>query len=401
MLFINSFNVTLITLTFIIFFSLLFYFFFQGQIKIRGIKIQNQRFEIFKKLNEAFGAIKEIKTLQAEKKVSNFFNEIFDKQELNQRYYDFVSKLARPFLEFLSVLFLSIIIIISFKEKLIEQTFLFDLTLFSICLIRFIPAFNAITKSYAKLKFLKPSFNLIHEEISQYKINLEKQFNNKIRENYLSENVSKNIVFESLKIENLDYSYGEKSILNKFSFEIFKKDKVVISGESGTGKTTLCDIILGLQENFKGKILINDSDKIIFSQQWKKIISYVPQNIFLIDDTILKNIVFDQNINGRSEKDVEKLLEIVCLDKEFSDINRNIGELGVKISGGQKQRLAIARALFNEPQVIVLDEATGGIDKFTEKNIINNILKHSPNITIIMVTHRFNESLVFDKIIQL
>ena len=156
-----------------------------------------------------------------------------------------------------------------------------------------------------------------------------------------------------------------------------------------------------MQEDFEGKVLINTSDKFIFSDQWKKIISYVPQNIFLIDDTIIKNIIFNTSYDEKNTLDFKKLLEIVCLDKEFIDINKNVGELGGKISGGQKQRLAIARAIFKKPQILILDEATSGIDKMTEKKIIDNIVNFIPDITILMVTHRENENLFFDKKILL
>lgn len=395
MLFLNSFKITFITVTFLVFFSYLFYFYFKKEIKNRGIELQNQRFKIFKKLNEAFGAVKEIKTLQVEKQITSFFNDVFDKSELNQRYYDFISKLSRPFLEFLSVLFLSLIIIFFYRNDIVQEKFLFDLSLFSISLIRFIPAFNLITRSYSKLKFLKPSYNLIDQEISHFKkiskISQEQKF----------EMIKSEIEFKNLKLHEVSYNYQEIKIIKNLTFEISKNDKVLITGHSGTGKTTLCDIILGLQENFTGKIFINNSDKLIFSENWKAIISYVPQNIFLIDDTIGKNISFDLYEKEKDENYIKKILDIVCLGEEFKNINREIGELGMNISGGQKQRLAIARALYKKPQLLVLDEATSGIDKKTEMQIINNIINFIPDITLIMVTHRENASLVFDKKILL
>ena len=149
-------------------------------------------------------------------------------------------------------------------------------------------------------------------------------------------------------------------------------------------------------------ITVNDNANIIKNISWKNVLSYVPQNIFLLDGTIIQNLMFDTSVVNYDKKKIFEILKIVCLEAEFGNqIDRNIGEMGIKISGGQKQRLAIARAILKKPQILILDEATSGISKQLEEEIFENIKKYLPDITIIMVTHRANKNIKFDKEINL
>ena len=393
----NSFKVTFITIFFIMIFSIIFYFFIRSAFKKRGIEVQKLRLQILKQLNETFGAIKEIKLLQAERKISTFFSKIISKYELNYRFQQFVSKLTRPFLESLSIIFLSLLIYNLYINNYDADKLVFDLTLFSICFLRFIPAFNVITRSYSKLKFLQPSIKVIANELKNITDFDENSLN---REENFTEKT--NLTFESIKFEEVEYKYDNKIILKNISFEIFKGNKVVISGSSGKGKTTLCDLILGLVRQSKGLIKINNNSNTIQTLIWKNILSYVPQNIFLLDGTVTQNLIFDTSVSDYDENKIREILRVVCLDKEFENqLSRNIGEMGVKISGGQKQRLAIGRAILNKPQILILDEATSGISKELEKKILENLTSYIPNVTIIMVTHRANKEIRFDKEINL
>lgn len=393
----NSFKITIISVCFIILFSLIFYFFFRSEFKKRGIESQKLRFQILKQLNETFGAIKEIKLLQAEKKILLFFNKIISKYELNYRFQQFVSRLTRPFLESLSIIFLSVIIYNLFLNIDNTDKLLFDLALFSICLLRFIPAFNVITRSYSKLKFLQPSIKVIGDELK----NISNFKDDSLNENL--NNIEKGeLNFNSLKFEEVEYKYDNKIILKNISFEVYKGNKIVISGPSGKGKTTLCDLILGLIRQSKGTIKINNDTDTIQMALWKSILSYVPQNIFLLDGTLAQNFFFDTSLSDYDENKIKEILKVVCLDKEFENqLNRNIGEMGDKISGGQKQRLAIGRAILKKPQILILDESTSGISKELEKKILENLSNYIPNITIIMVTHRANKDIKFDQEINL
>ncbi len=174
------------------------------------------------------------------------------------------------------------------------------------------------------------------------------------------------------------------------SFEIKKNEKILLSGPTGSGKSTLIDLILGLQKPSNGKILVDGKEVSEIGDSWINILGYVPQSIFLFDDTIKNNITLKEN-NNFDQKLFEKCIEIAEL-KEFvqklpNKENSFIGELGSNISGGQKQRIGIARALYKNSQVIILDEATNALDIETENNIYANLATIKDK-TFIVVNHR-------------
>jgi len=228
-------------------------------------------------------------------------------------------------------------------------------------------------------------------------------------------NISKNnevysaINFEkSLKIEKLSFQY-DKNLPNVFSnitLEIDKGEKVAIKGQTGSGKSTLVNIISGLLDPTIGNIIVDDN--IINSnnkKNWQKNISIVPQNIFLNDATILENIAIGINLD---EIDNEKVIQTAKLAQINNFIEslpnkykEKVGERGIRLSGGQKQRIGIARALYRDANLIILDEPTNALDLETEKLVIDSITKFSKEITIIMISHSNNSLKYFDKIVDL
>jgi len=181
--------------------------------------------------------------------------------------------------------------------------------------------------------------------------------------------------------------------------EIIKGERVGVIGESGSGKSSLINLLLGLIEPRKGQILIDDvrlNDGNITS--WRSKIGYIPQQIYLIDSSIRDNIVF---FNDYDNEKFDKCIEKANLAHFISeDIDDRIGENGIMLSGGQAQRVAIARALYISPDIIILDEATSALDKETEREIINEIYQLDKDITVIIISH--NEGILdkCDKIIR-
>ena len=175
---------------------------------------------------------------------------------------------------------------------------------------------------------------------------------------------------------------------------------VGIIGKSGSGKSTIVNIILNLLSPEKGNVkLFKDTNK---KNSVKNYFGYVPQDIFLIDDTIRQNIAF-----GELEKDIDDVLVLDCLLKsglkEFVDsspnkLNTMVGEKGIKISGGERQRLGIARALYKQPKILIMDEATSSLDQNTEKKVINSLKKIKENHTIVMIAHRLSTLENCDKV---
>ncbi len=195
---------------------------------------------------------------------------------------------------------------------------------------------------------------------------------------------------KSIRFEELSLSYGAENILDKFSHEIPAKKMTVIFGPSGSGKTTLLDAVLGLTTSEQGVIYIDDTPlNEVDINQWRKQIGYVPQETFLFHDTVFKNITLgDESI---SQDDVIKALKSANAWEFIEDLddclNHIVGERGGKLSGGQRQRVALARALVRKPSVLIMDEATSGLDKDNEQIIMNALKKMLPEITIILISH--------------
>ena len=210
-----------------------------------------------------------------------------------------------------------------------------------------------------------------------------------------------------LDISSISYSYpnsGEKA-LKDISLKIKKGDFVGFVGPSGAGKTTLVDVLLGLLHPQTGTIKLNGKD--IFSQieLWRSLVAYLPQEIFLIDDSLAKNIALDDDIENSSHDRFKEVVIKSRLD-DFIDnlpegLDTRMGERGVRLSGGQRQRVAIARALFHEREVLILDEATSSLDTKTEEEIVKQIQKFKGEKTVIAIAHRITTLKYCDSLYKL
>ena len=229
-------------------------------------------------------------------------------------------------------------------------------------------------------------------------------------ENVKSKNINNN--FESInfqhniKFKDVSFNYVKgKSVLEDINISINKHECIGIVGNSGSGKSTLVDLILGLIQPSKGEIRVDNKTFNLDNKFWKKNFGYVPQNIFLSDDTIKNNICLGLNEKEIDIKSVNNAIKLSSLKNFIANLENNIdsfvGERGIKISGGQKQRLGIARALYRSPKILILDESTNALDKETELNILNNLLELKTEMTIIIVAHRDSSIKICDRIIDL
>ena len=213
---------------------------------------------------------------------------------------------------------------------------------------------------------------------------------------------------KKIKIENLSYSYDQNlpNILNKINFDITKGEKIAIKGQTGSGKSTLVNIISGLINPSQGRILVDDT--LIDSENiknWQKNIAIVPQTVFLTDASILENIAITVDVNSIDIEKVKYSAKIAQIDSFINSLPNKyyekVGERGVRLSGGQKQRMAIARALYRDAKLIILDEPTNALDSETEKLVMNSISKLSKDITLIMISHSDVSLKYFDRTIDL
>jgi len=246
------------------------------------------------------------------------------------------------------------------------------------------------------LRFDLPLVNIIHKELTET-IKIDKIV-------AIKNNLDFNDV---IKIDKVNFSYESRPllVLSNISANISIGSQVGFVGESGSGKTTLVDIILGLLRPSDGFIKVDGTDIQKNLSNWQKNIGYVPQDIYLSDDTLRNNIAYGLNSNEIDEKSLKEATKVANLDKFVKNLpdglNTMVGEHGVRISGGQRQRVGIARALYSNPNILILDEATSSLDINIEKEIMKEISKLKGKKTVIIVAHRLSTVSQCDKLFKL
>ena len=373
---------------------LLIYKFTSNYIKRIGEERFKKELLLFKSISEAFGAVKEIKMGGLEQIYIKRFSDPARTIAKNLASSSVVQQLPRFILEV--VAFGGIMLLILFQMK---QTGSFNnalpiISLYAFAGYRLMPALQEIYGVFSKFNFIIPSVNKIHNDFESLKtLNL----------NYEQEIISIN---KKINLKNIYYRYpnASREALKNISLSIPVNTTVGLIGATGSGKTTTVDIILGLLEPEKGTLEIDE--KIITKQNsrdWQRSIGYVPQYIYLSDDTLSANIAFGVEPKDINQEAVEKASKIANLHEFIIDelpkqYQTTIGERGVRLSGGQRQRIGIARALYHDPQVLILDEATNALDNITEKAVMEAVNNLSKRITIILIAHRLNTVKKCDKI---
>ena len=205
----------------------------------------------------------------------------------------------------------------------------------------------------------------------------------------------------SIEFKNVSFSYVKgKNVINDLSFKINKNSSVALVGESGSGKTTIIKLIMGLVKYNNGNILIdnNELSKLNLNSFYDNV-TYVSQEAPIFDGTLRENLVFDKKI---SDEEIIKVLNLVCLDTFYkkleNGLDTELGEKGIRMSGGERQRVALARLFFDDSKIIILDEATSAMDNITEKHVMKNIVKYLRNKTLIVIAHRLETIKDIDKI---
>ncbi len=390
-IFLYSPSTFLIVASILIFFSLLYFLLVTK--KISELRKFRQKFEEsrFKNLQEAFGGIKEIKIF----KKGKFFleNYLLSSKQISKIFviYFIIQRFAKIYFEIILIFGLLILLFyFNYENLLNSKDFFTTISIFLFAALRLIPSLSKIILAFNSIKFSKLAVENIQNELSD--------------KNYISKENLKELPnnFISLEIKDLDVVYKDrnKPVINNLNLKINNGQKVLIVGETGSGKSTLVDIVTGIKKSQKGEIWINGDLKVenIFSY-----VSYVPQNVFLFDDTILNNIIFSENNTDNNK--LERVLKVSSLDNFIKGLPKNlntiIGEKGSQISGGQAQRIGIARALYHDKPIIVFDEATSALDNLTEQNLIKNVFNQYKNKTFIMIAHKFKDYENFDTVIEI
>lgn len=331
-----------------------------------------------KSLIEIFSMIKEIFIYDKKKFFSNSFDEKNKTYANIDKQLSMISIYPKIIFEFIGIMVLTIITYYLVITGIDKQNIIAILGLYIAALVKILPCVVKIVSSFNKYKSAVPSFS------SFYKDYINKNYS-KIKKNLIS-TFNKKIEFR-----NLDFSYDNKNkIIKNLNFEINKGDKIGIIGKSGVGKSTFLDIFLGLLKPTKGSVLIDG--KSVDNINWGEKLGYLGQNINLIDDTLINNIFFGRESNRNNlilTKKLIKKCELKELYKKLSNrSDKKIGEKSLKISGGEKQRIGLARSLLSKPDILILDEPTSSLDDKTEKHIIRLLKNNFSNQTMIIISHK-------------
>lgn len=336
-------------------------------------------------IQQSLGAIKEVKLRQSESHFTEAYDRYNKESARASHSYNALQQVPKLFLEVLIYIGLLLLVVLTILTHSSISELVTALGLFAAAVYKALPSANKVSTSYQSMKMSMPSLNNFVAEL-----NLPRGQNSTLERQHDA------IKFTSeIRLSDISFSYSEENtILNGVSLVIKKGSCIGFVGESGSGKSTLLNIVLGLIKPQKGFISIDGIDIVQDMSGWQRNIGYVAQNIYLIDDTLRRNIAF-----GVPDSLIDDAAIYAALDKahltEFvkslsSGLDTLTGERGVRLSGGQIQRIGIARALYHNPEILVFDEATSALDNSTEASIMEAIESLYRTKTIIIVAHRLS-----------
>lgn len=368
---------------------ILFYVFFRKRILIAGRNTNLANQELIRSVKEGVRGFKEIRVLG----VNEFFYDFFSNN--TKRYSESTSKyqgyilIPRYLIEASIVTFIICLSVFAQKNNLNSISLVPIIGVFGLAAMRLMPAAISIMHSINHLKFSRHSMLCVHQDLIDAN-EIEKEI---IKSNVRSSVSKRSNLFSSFKLDNVYYHYpsSKKDIIKDATFSIESGQSIGIVGNSGAGKTTFINLILGILKPHKGKIELNGSNLDLNSRDWLDLVAYIPQTIFMSDSSLRNNIAL-----GIREEDIdEKSLNDAILKSQLIDVikglpnglNTIIGEDGIRLSGGQCQRVAIARALYHKREVIIMDEATSALDSETENAIIDEVANLKGTVTFIIIAH--------------
>ena len=387
-LFIKDPQITTVLVVFMLAFVIFFTKRFKNYLSYIGDEDRKYAAGIVKWLQQSFGGLKETKIMHREKFFLEQFNAQYSQWADLEKIYRNLQMIPKPIMETLCITAILLAIILKLLNGAEITSFISTISAFAVAAFRLLPSFNRLTNYVSVIIFNYPAFDAAYNDLKKIEeVSLESGGAPENNEAILSLN-------HSIRIENVSYQYpaGEGMVLRNINVEIPKNKSVALIGPSGAGKTTLADLILGALEPTEGHVYIDETDAFEHLSAWQKNVGYIPQTIYLMDDTIRNNITY-----GAEQVDDERLMKAVeeAQLKDFIDtlsegLDTEIGERGMRLSGGQRQRIGIARALYSNPQVLVLDEATSALDNDTEKAVMEAIDSLAGTKTLIIIAHRLS-----------
>lgn len=363
---------------------------------------QNERYnaKLFQWINQSLGGIKELKILQREEYFIDSYKTNYKKLIWGARVNELISALPKYIVETVTMvgLVFAIIIKLLFGHGALE-TFIPQIAVFAVAAFRLLPSVGRVNAYINSIMYNKASLDMIYDDL--------KEIDSEPVQEAEWQGEKENWIFnKGVIVEHVTYHYPDSDVevLHDISMEIPKGKTVALIGPSGAGKTTLADIILGLLPPTSGVVRMDRHNIYENLRSWREKLGYIPQTIYLSDDTIRNNIAFGIYQEQIDDNAIWKALEKAQL-KEFvqgleNGLDTYVGDRGVRLSGGQRQRIGIARALYHDPEILVLDEATSALDSSTEQAVMESIESLQGLKTMIIIAHRLttikNADLVYE-----
>jgi ABC-type multidrug transport system fused ATPase/permease subunit len=382
-LFLKYFTFSLVLLIFCFFLFFFSIFLFRKKIK----KIGEEKYFLdqikINDLQKSFYAIQSVKLDSAESFFINKFNKNNIRIAKFHKIYNTFTDLNKSLWEIVILAAFSISMYIGYHFfGLFRADLVLIIGTFVIAFFRFLPSLNRTFNCFNNFKFFNKSIDFIYEETFSSNFQIKENITNDFK------------LYNYIQLKNVSFQYNKKSqiILDAINLTIKRNSINFIKGASGMGKSTLLNIICGLLSPTQGEILADGKNINTFLKSYQSKIGYVPQKTLLSDDSILDNIIFGRN---SKDYDLELLKKTInnskldeLIDKLPAGLDTVIGERGVFLSGGEQQRIGIARALYKKPEILILDEATSALDENTERLFLQQVSEMGENMTIIIVSHK-------------
>lgn len=373
--------------------------------KIRNAGQKNRKItsKMYKAIQQAMGSIKEVKTMGRENFFAGVYEEAGEQSVDLSRRYAFISAIPGRLIETLCICAVLSVIAVKIVTGAALVDVLPSLSAFAVAAIRLMPKANSINNSINNITYHKPSLEALYEDLTESdreEAARQKEIEEKQRQQKTVSIGEERDVF----VKNLTFTYPNRSeaVLKDVNLTVKCGQSVGIVGSTGAGKTTLVDLILGLLKPDTGTVCYGKLDIHEDYARWQKHIGYIPQNIYMVDDTIRNNIALGIDSDKIDDEAIWKALESAQLAdfvRSLEDgLNTVIGERGIRISGGQRQRIGIARALYYDPDILFFDEATSSLDNETEAAVMESISAIGSQKTMIIVAHRLSTLKNCDKI---
>jgi ATP-binding cassette, subfamily B, bacterial PglK len=353
----------------------------------QGLIRQDQSGQMIQWVNQSLGGIKETKVLGREP----FFLDAFTKSA--QAYgkanllVGLATQLPNQFIDTVLIAAVLLIVIFSLIQGRAIQSILPMLSLFAIAALRLMPSAKRIVSTITTIRYFKHAVDLIYQDLTL----LDPRSSLLLTPNSPTAKLERLI-----ELRDIHYQYPQatQASLSGISLSIPKGKSIAFIGSSGAGKTTIVDVILGLLTPSQGEILVDGSNILANLDSWQRQIGYIPQSIYLSDDTIRSNIAFGVATDEINEGQVWSAVKAAQLEELVfglpDRLDTLVGERGIRLSGGQRQRIGIARALYHNPEVIIMDEATAALDNTTEREFMQALESMSADKTMITIAHRLS-----------